>query len=220
MSRILGCLFLVAAISVGFADAPPVTTQPTNDEMEDLRAQVKALQQENDLLRSTLAAAGRTLPAPATVADKPLSGIEALLQEFPSNEMPGPDDDGTLELRHSLLAKWIQNHAVGRTISLHARFVSASGINNNAFEVQASSPDTAVHGFVVHMNLPELQAPTIVDFKRGVPVQVTGQIGDLTLNWVGNGGFSLTITLVHPTLAPEHGTADTAGTNRPVKRRK
>ena len=90
MRRYITPLLLLAIVSAGRADAPPVTTQPTNSEVEDLRTQIKALQQENDLLRSTLAAAGKPVaPAPSN-DEKPLAGIEALLQEFPSNELPGP----------------------------------------------------------------------------------------------------------------------------------
>jgi len=199
MQRKMAVFFLLATAAFVFADTSAVTTQPTSSELEDLRTRVRALEQENDLLRSELAAAGKALPQPATADDKVVVGVEGLLEEFPSNELPGPDE-GTNDLRHSLLAKWVQNHVVGRTVTLHGRFLTASAISNNAFDVHIASKGSERAGarpFEATMSLPELEAPTVVDFRRGMTVETTGQVAEVQILRTSEGGFSLSLRLVH-----------------------
>src|SRR5665213_1426410 len=109
MRALLPALLVVALTSVILADVTTVTTAPAVSEVEQLRAKVKALQAENDLLRAQLAATLGTAPAPAApdkpAADgtnAPLAGVEGILQGFPKQQMPTIDDqEGSL--RHTLM---------------------------------------------------------------------------------------------------------------------
>lgn len=204
--RKLLMLPLLLMVGLAKAETTSVTTKPAaTPEVEQLRTQVKALTQERDLLRAQLAALGKTPQAPTTpttMDDKPITGVEGLIAAFPTNQLPGPDD-GTASLRHSLLAKFIQTHSLGRTILLHGRFVEATALSQNSFDVKLVNGRNAQRQFVAQISLPEAEATTVVNFKKGSSVQAIGQISGVNVTRTPDGSFLVELTIVHASVNPE-----------------
>ena len=203
------CVLLTLGISSGWAQT--VTTQPAISEAQELRAEIRSLQAENDRLRAQLAAlpggkaaiaAATAAPAAADPNEPPLAGLEAVFQDFPHDQMPGPDDqaDG---LRHSLLRKWLHQEAAGKTIILKARFLDASGISGGHFTVHVQSGfiGQGGHAFEATLTMAESEATAVLHYHKWSPVRVTGRLKSIDAKRTQDGQWVIEMDLDQATLS-------------------
>jgi hypothetical protein len=211
MRALLPCLFLVAVSPLIFAEGTSVTTAPSVSEVEQLRAKVKALQAENDLLRAQLAATLGTAPAaaapvkaPADGTDAPLAGVEGILQGFPKQQMPTLEDaEGSL--RGTLLTRWVKEHGQGKMITLHAHFADATGLQGHQFTVRVGSgvSHQIAHPFEATAVLPESEATRVLPFHKWTWVVLTGHIKTIGVSRDGDGNFVIQMELDGATITAD-----------------
>jgi hypothetical protein len=165
-----------ASVTTAPADG---TAAPTSD-VEDLIARLHALEAENELLRAQLSSLAQNAPASASkpaIPEKPVAGMEGLMQGFPKEQMPTVQDDRS-SLRYSLLLKWVRDHAVGKTITLHGRFGDADALSGDTFVARfGSGPVTQhMHPFVATVVLPASQAGKVLPLHIGDSIDITAHI--------------------------------------------
>ncbi len=206
MRYIFAGVAILVVMSIGFAQGPAVTTAPAESEVEQLRTQIALLQSENQMLRAQLASlsVATSLPAGAKATmgpdDKPLNGVEGILDGIPHDQIPGRGDpEGGL--RHTLMAKWVKEHAIGRMITLRARFGDTSGISSGHFMVRVRSHEMS-HPFEATVVLPESDASTALTFHSGSGVRVTGRVKNADVTRTDRGVFVVLLDLDMATLSP------------------
>jgi hypothetical protein len=207
MRYIFAVLLLFALNSIVFADGPGVTTAPSQSEIDRLRAQVATLQSENQMLRAQLAAVSGTAAAPVAATtkaasdpdEKPIAGIEGILQGIPHDQMPGHGDPDN-GLRHSLMTKWVQDHSLGKMITLSAHFFDTTGLSGGHFSVRVGSHEIA-HPYQATIVLSAADASTVLSFHQGSIVHVTGRVKNADVTRVDN-NFVIFLDLDTATLAP------------------
>ncbi len=176
----LPTILLAQGVSVTTAPAESTSTPTSN--VEDLIARLHALQAENDLLRAQLSslAQNAAASAPATKSDVPeksIAGMEGLMQGFPKDQMPTPQDDRG-GLRYSLFQKWVKDHSTGKSISLHGRYGDADALNGDTFVARFGSGHVPQWGrpFEATVVLPANQASKVLPLRAGDPIDITGRI--------------------------------------------
>jgi hypothetical protein len=130
--------------------------------------------------------------------------MEGILQGFPKQQMPGPED-GDGSLRHTLLSRWVKDHGLGRTITLHARFADASGLQGHQFTVRVGSgvSHAIPHPFEVTAALPESEAARVLPFHKWSWVVITGTIKTIAVSRDRDGNFVTQMTLDFATITAD-----------------
>ncbi len=177
-------LFIAAA---AHAEVPGVTTAPSPAELEQLRTDVHRLEAENEMLRAQLAAISVASPIPSATLptpspdERPLAGVEGIMQGMPREQMPG-SDDAPGSLRPTLLRKWVQDHGKGKMITLRGRFQDASGLSGGHFVVRiGNGTSQQSRRFEATVVMSESDASMVLAFHKGSPVQVTGRIKNVDI---------------------------------------
>ena len=95
------------------------------------------------------------------------------------------------------MTRWVKEHGLGRTITLHGHFADSTGLQGHQFTVRMGSgvSHQIQHPFEVTAVLPESEAARVLPFHKWTWVVITGHIKTISVTRDGDGNFVIQMDL-------------------------